>query len=144
MEITKIFFYSSIPMALISIIFFVYENIDISDFKDDIRSECKEFFEYNLTHLIILLTSIIVFLAYLCCSSCCAIVLYIFNVLVIGGQLVEKYYNNEEWCNANCKTNCTELVELSEKTNICLISNGSIIIIVILAVLCKIINKIFC
>ena len=144
MEITKILFYGSIPMALISLVFFIYGNFDIGDIRDDLHEVCRNFLYYNITHLIILLTSLVVLFFFICCSSICASVLFLVNSFIIGGQLVEKYTQENERCNYACQTNCTNLVDLSEKINMCLIGNGSIIIIVAILILLKILKCIIC
>tara|TARA_A100001015_G_C14593338_1_gene557579 strand:- start:35 stop:472 length:438 start_codon:yes stop_codon:yes gene_type:complete len=144
MDITKILFYASIPMALISIGFFIYGNFDLTDLKDDLHSVCQSFLEYNIIHLVILLTSVVVLFFYLCCSSICASFIFLFNGFVIGGQLVEKYVKETDRCNLACQTNCSQLVDLSEKINMCLIGNGSILVIVIILLLLKFLKCLIC
>lgn len=144
MEITKILFFGSIPMALISVAFFIYGNFDLAGLHDELHEVCRDFMYYNITHLVILLTSLVVLFFFVCCSSICASFLFLFNSFIIGGQLVEKYTQETERCNAACQGNCSTLVDLSEKTNMCLIGNGSIVLIVGILVLLKVLKCIMC
>ena len=67
MDITKILFYASIPLKilLISVGFFIYGNFDLADLQDDLHEVCRDFLYYNITHLIILLTSLVVCFFYM-------------------------------------------------------------------------------
>ena len=144
MEITKILFCGSIPMALISVAFFIYGNFGLADLHDDLHDVCRDFLYYNITHLVILLTSLVVLFFFICCSSICASFLFLFNSFVIAGQLVEKYTQETERCNTACQGNCSTLVDLSEKTNMCLIGNGSIVLVVGILILLKLLKCIMC
>ena len=84
MELTKTLFYGSIPMALISLGFFLYSSIAISDFTDDYKAVCHDFMKYNIIHLGLLISSILVFSIYMCCGNCIASILFI-------GDFVEQF-----------------------------------------------------
>jgi hypothetical protein len=144
MELTKTLFYGSIPMALISLAFFIYSSIELSDFTDDDKAVCHDFMKYNIIHLGLLISSILVFSIYMCCGNCIASILFIGNAVLIVGQLIEKYTNKDERCNAECRGNCTELVEFSDKINICLISNGGVILLVALILIYSFTRFILC
>lgn len=144
MELTKTLFYGSIPMALISLGFFIYSSIAISDFKDDDKDICHDFMKYNIIHLGLLVSSILVFIIYICCGNCIASILFIGNGVLIGCQLIEKYTEKDDRCNAECRENCSELVDLSNKINICLISNGGVILLVALILIYSFTRFILC
>lgn len=144
MELTKTLFYGSIPMALISVGFFIYSNIDISNFHNDLGDDCDDFLKYNIIHLGLLLTSLLVCVSFICCGSLCSSVLFIVNSVTIISQLLEKYTKNDDRCDSVCQSNCGDLVDLSKKINICLICNGSIILVVVLLLLFKFIKKLIC
>jgi hypothetical protein len=144
MELTKILFYGSIPMALVSLSFFIYTSVEISDLQETEHEVCKDFMKYNIIHLGILLTSILVLFSFICCGNCLSSILFVGNAIVLGGQLIEKYTKKDERCNPECRENCMDLVDLSDKINICLITNGSIIILIILYLIFKGVRFIIC
>ena len=144
MEITKLLYYGSMPLALVSLIFFIYSSVHISDLQETEHEVCKDFMKYNIIHLGILITSILVFFSFICCGNCLSSILFVGNAIVIGGQLIEKYSEKDERCNQECRGNCTDLVELSDNMNICLIANGSVIVLIILYLIYKVFRFIIC
>lgn len=142
MEIGRIFCLGSIPMALISVIFFVYSNIRLSDVEEGLDNEiCKDFFIYNLTYVVLFLLSIVVFMLFICCSSLCGIGFFILNSVLIVSQMIEIYIEKTERCNSVCHDNCSDLVEVNDKVNIAIIINTVIIGITGIFIACNLIGK---
>ena len=144
MDTTRVLCLASVPMALVSLSFFIYGTVDISDYRSDLSTECDTFLWYNITHIAILLSSILVLATFILCGVCLSSFLFISNAIIIIGQLIDKYENEDDHCNAYCEGNCTQLVELSEKTNYCLIGQGIIILIAGTYIVLKFIRCLVC
>ena len=140
MDICNIFFYSNIPITLASVLFFIYSNIQLADYHDSDKEACEDFLYYNITHIALILMPVLVMGSFILCNRICTSVLYVLNGVLVLGQLVEKYVEDKKYCNTECHTECGDLVELSEKINICLIVIGSMYVISVGGVLYKFIK----
>lgn len=144
MEITNILFYSNIPLCLTSVLFFIYANIQISDYDDSDKSECHDLLYYNITHLGLILLPVLVMFMFICCQKICSSAFYIGNAFLIVGQIIEKYLEDKKYCSQECQNNCDNLQDLSDHINICLIVMASIYGIAALCVIYKLGKCIFC
>ncbi len=134
------FFYFNIPITIASVLFFIYSNIKISDYEDSDHQECRDFLIYNITHLILILMPLVVMVFFVCCNKICSSVLYIGNAFLVLGQLVEKYAEDKKYCTEECQEHCSNLVDFSEKINICLIVIGVLYILSGLGFLYKLVK----
>jgi hypothetical protein len=128
-DICGVFFYSNIPITLTSILFFLYSNIKLADYSDSGKEVCRDYLYYNITHLALILFPVLVMGSFILCNRVCTSVLFVLNGVLVLGQLVDKYVEDEKHCNTECETQCQELQELSSKTNICLIVLGAMYIL---------------
>ena len=137
MDICNVFFYSNIPITLTSVLFFIYSNIKLADYHDSDKAECEDFLYYNITHLALILMPILVMGSFILCNRICTSVLYVLNGVLVLGQLMEKYIEDKKYCNTECEAECGDLINLSDKINICLIVMGSIYVLSVGGVLYK-------
>ena len=145
MDIGRILCLGSIPMSLVSVIFFVYSNIGISDVKEGFNNDiCKDYFLYNLTYIGLFLFSLLVFILFLCCGRCLASIFFVLNSVLIVSQMVEVQVKKDERCDSICQVNCTDLVEVNDRINMALIINSIIIGLTGLFITGNIVKKCFC
>jgi hypothetical protein len=140
LDILDTFFYSNIPITCASVFFFIYSNIKLSDYEDSDKSACRDFLYYNITHLALILAPVVVMFFYICCNKICTSVLYVANGFLVIGQLIEKYAEDKKYCTDECQQECTNLVDLSDKINICLIVMGSLYGLSVLAILYRLLK----
>ena len=136
-DICDICFYSNIPITICSILFFVYSNIQIADYENSSHDACRDFLYYNITHLALILCPVLVMGSFICCNKICTSGLYVANAVLVIGQLIDKYSEDNKHCDASCEQECQELVGLSDKINICLWVIGGLYLLSGVAVVYK-------
>ena len=136
-DICDIFFYSNIPISICCVLFFIYSNIQIADYENSGEDACRDFLYYNITHLALILCPVLVMGSFICCNKICTSVLYVGNAVLVIGQLIDKYTEDNRHCDSTCEEHCQDLVGLSKKINICLWVLGGMYFISGLGVLYK-------
>ena len=135
---------SCILLALINVCFFIYSNIKISNLKEGIDDDCKDYLYYNFKIVLSFLFSIVIGVLNLCCSQVLSILLYCTNGVIIGSLAISKYYLHNEYCNEVCKKNCSNTIELSQKVDLFFLINICFISLSILSFCIYYIRKICC
>lgn len=135
---------SCILLALINVCFFIYSNIKISNLKEGIDDDCKDYLYYNFKIVLSFLFSIVIGVLNLCCSQVLSILLYCTNGVIMGSLAISKYYMHNNYCNKICKENCSNTVNLSQKIDIFFIVNICFISLSILVFGIYYVRKFFC
>lgn len=137
-------FISSILLSLVNLGFFIYGFNKISIISNSVKSECRDYFKYNIGVLSSFAFSIFVTVSYICCSNCLATLMYIGNAIILGSLALDKYSRKDKICDYECEIKCNDLYTLGKNTEIFFITDLVIIGVTILVILGVIINKSFC
>ena len=87
----NVLFISTILLSLVNLGFFIYGFHEVSVLSNSIKSDCREYFKYNIGVLSSFALSIFVFISYICCSNFISNILYTLNAIALCSLAIHRY-----------------------------------------------------
>ena len=139
----NLLFISSILLALVNLGFFIYGFHEVSVLSNTIKSECRQYFQYNVGILSAFGLSIVVAISYICCSNFLSNIFYTLNAFALCTLAIHRYVKTDVLCDYKCEMKCGDLVKLGNNVEGFFIADLSIIAITVLYLLFIIFRKLF-